>query len=113
MGSLSGLVTLSTNTANLRALIAGFPSSSVWRFGTTYTSSCAFFPCLALKHPSNGNLGPTKSVFFAGVKFCESSLSSRLLGMTVTLAPVSILNVVWHPLMYSSTFQGSLSVFAC
>ena len=113
MGSLSGSATLSTHTANPRALLAGFLSSGVWRFGTTYTSSRASFSCfwsLALKHPSNGNLlrlGPT-SAFFAGVKVWEGSLSSRLLGMTVTSAPVSTLNVVRHPSMYSSTFQGSL-----
>ena len=67
------------------------------------------------KHPSHGNLlllGPT-SVFFTDVSVCEGKLSSRRLGITVTSAPVLILNVVRHPLMYGSTFQGSLSEFAC
>ena len=118
MGSLSDSATLSTRTGNLRALMAGFPSSGVWRFGTIYTSSCASFYCfwsLALKHPSNGNLlrlGPT-SVFPVCRGQSLGGQLVQLLGMTVTSAPVSILNAVRHPSIYSSTFQGSLSVFAC
>ena len=105
MDSLSGLATLSTHTGNLRALMAGFPSSGVWRFGTIYTSSCAYFSCFEISQQWQFALiRPNKCLLCRG---------QSLGGQLVHISPCVDLERGEASLMYSSTFQGSLSVFAC